>query len=216
MRLIRHLKEQTPSIQRGLSDLRLNEILEIIHKECKPFMKEIGGFSMIDDPIFRGVKNIPQSYAIKTGTRDESRLSKYTAQPVSDVFDKVFEKKFGWRWRSKGVFTGSRVVALGYGADVCLFIPMGKYRYVWSDEYNKVWRWLKNEAQWITLSKRDQQKYLEAMEEKAEEAAKVYHNTNLRKAFKNKTSSYEAIFEVKKYLLVAPPYYKDVALRLMK
>ncbi len=144
MRLIRHLNEQT-----SFSDLELNILLETIHKECKPWVKEIGNFSIttIPNPVFRGIEEGIRVFRIKKGARKIDRKPKYTQQEVFEIFDKAFADKFGWWARSKGVFTGSEHLAYSYGK-THIFFPIGKYRYVWSVKYQKVWHNLTHPGTW--------------------------------------------------------------------
>jgi hypothetical protein len=210
VRLIRHLNEQT-----SFSDLELNILLETIHKECKPWVKEIGDFSIttIPNPVFRGIKEGIRVFRIKKGTRRIDRKPKYTQQEVFEIFDKAFADKFGWWARSKGVFTGSEHLAYSYGK-THIFFPMGKYRYVWSAKYQKVWHNLTHPGTWDMMN--DTQKRLHLLDQKeiAQEAVRYYKDRNIRGVMRSADIAYEAIFECKKYLLINYKAYIAVSSRI--
>ena len=115
------------------SDMMINatvdECADLIVKECKPFLKEFG-----KAPIWRGTKRAPHYddvYGIQTARTD--RRPKDTDQDVSDFMDTYFKKKYGWKWRSEGVFTSTYTNVDSYG-ERCLFFPVGNYKYLFHPE----------------------------------------------------------------------------------
>jgi hypothetical protein len=215
MRLIRFINEQTPPVQKSFSDLELNLLLEAIHKECKPWVKEIGDFSIttVPNPVFRGVKENLRVFRMMKGTRSSDRVPKLTQQEVFEIFDKAFADRFGWWVRSKGVFTGNEYVAGSYGNSY-VFMPMGKYRYVWSAKYQKVWHNLTSPVTWDQKTDFGKKAHLVDQKQVAKEAVRYYKDRNIRGAMRSAAVEFEAIFECKKYLLINRRAYLAVADRI--
>ena len=190
----------------GLSG-KSDDLLEIIHKECKPWLKEIGDFNIttVTNPVFRGTRK---------GTRRSDRTPKLTQKEIFEVYDKAFAERFGWWVRSRGVFTGSEGVAGSYGSYVYVFMPMGKYKYVWSTKYTKVWHNLTNPGTWERMSDDQREMHLEDQEDTAKEAVRYYNDRNIRGAMKADNVKFEAIFECKKYLLISKRAYIAVSNRI--
>jgi hypothetical protein len=218
MRLIRYINERkkfedyykTPPVKKKATALETERIVELIRKECKPFLKEVkGGFDLMANPLFRGMKSGPKIYGIMKGTRPSDRTPKFTAKEVFEIFDKTFADEFGWWVRSKGVFTGDKGTADGYGRPY-LFFPMGNYKYVWSENYASVWRNLTRPDKFSNLSDTDKRTWLIHIEEEAKKAVKYYTDTGLSKAVKGH-AFYEAVFQVKKYIVINFPYYIKIA-----
>lgn len=216
MRLIRHLNEQTPPIKKGPSYLEADQLLELIHKECRPWLKEIGDFNIttVVNPVFRGVNQSIRLYRIMKGARASDRTPKFTQKEVFEIFDKAFAERFGWWVRSKGVFTGSEYIAYSYGSGQYVFMPMGKYRYVWSTKYSKVWHNLTNPGNWELLTNRERKIHLDDQEQVAKEAVRYYRDKNIKGAMKADNVKFEAIFECKKYLLIDKNTYIDISDRI--
>ena len=212
MRLIRYINEQTPPVKKAATSLELGQVIDTIRKECKPFLKEVGPLVDHNSPIFRGIKNPPRIWTIMKGTRGSDRTPKFTAKEIFEIFDKAFADKFGWWVRSKGVFTGDKGTADGYG-DPNLFIPMGNYKYVWASDYAKVWSNLTRPNKFAALTDEEKRTWLTHIEGKAKEAVKVYKNTGLKSAVKGHFF-YEAVFQVKKYIVVSFPTWIKVKDRL--
>ncbi len=206
MRLIRHLNEA--------SELEENLLLELIHKECKPWLKEIGNFNItvVKNPVFRGVEQSIRLFRVLKGTRRTDREPKLTQKEVFEIFDKAFADRFGWWVRSKGVFTGSEHVSDTYGTSY-VFFPMGKYRYVWSNEYNKIWHNLTHPDTWEMMTDTGRKKHLISQKIDAAADVKFYNNKNIKAAMR-KNRSFEAIFECKQYLLMERSTYIGISDRI--
>lgn len=213
MRLVRHINEQPPVEK--FTDLQLAELLDVVQKECKPWIKEIGKFNItkIPNPVYRGVKQNIQVYSIKKGARSSDRVPKYTQKEVFEIFDKAFADRFGWWVRSKGVFTASEGVAYSYG-NTYIFFPMGRYRYVWSAKYQKVWHNLTHPATWDMMSDVQRELHLDDQEQEAEDAVRYYKDKGIRGAMANEGVAFEAIFECKKYLLINHRAYIAISSRI--
>jgi len=110
----------------------ISEMLKIIEKDCKPFLKEIKKSD--GRLLFRGIRG-----AIKKDKNGlEKRRVRKNRKP-SDIplelhkyIDDELYAKFGWHPRSEGVFaTSSFMNAVNFGVPH-LFFPIGKFKYVWS------------------------------------------------------------------------------------
>jgi len=215
VRLIRHLNEQTPPVKKKATELEQNMLLETIHKECKQWVREIGDFSIttVPNPVFRGVEENIRLFRIKKGTRRPDRQPKFTQKEVFEIFDKAFADRFGWWVRSKGVFTGSEHVSYSYGTPY-VFMPMGKYRYVWSVKYTRVWHNLTHPTFWEGLTDIERKKHLIGSKIEAESAVKHYNSRNIRGVMRNAGIAFEAVFECKKYLLIERPTYIGISNRI--
>jgi hypothetical protein len=223
MRLIRHLNERkkladyynTPPVQKDYTELEMNLLLELVQKECKPWLKEVGDFSIttIPNPVFRGTEENVRIFRVKKGSRRTDRIPKFTQREVFEIFDKAFADRFGWWVRSKGVFTGSEHVAYGYGKTY-IFFPMGKYRYVWSVKYQKVWHNLTSPGTWEMKTDTQKKDHLIGQEQIAKEAVKFYQDRNIRGTMRKDNVAYEAIFDCKKYLLMTHKAFLAISGRL--
>lgn len=128
---------------------KTSDLAEIIRRDCAPYLKLPGSSDVL---LFRGVteKYDMQTYVMpKTGRtlywtvfeRRKDRQPAATRQDFSEIADSYFQKNFGWKARSEGVFvTGNATEASGYG-DLFVVVPMGPTRFVWSpqvfDLYNE-------------------------------------------------------------------------------
>jgi hypothetical protein len=95
-----------------------------ILSKCRDFIKECGR-----KLLYRGVSS---DEAILVKTARKSRTPKDTSIEVHKMLDKMFYEEFGVRPRSHGVFATSDINAsLDYGTPY-VFLPKGKYSYIWS------------------------------------------------------------------------------------
>ena len=123
------------------SDMGIEEIWSMIQKDCKPFLKEfkLNGHG---DLFFRGTHHGLSRNGIKKFTPRKDRRPTDTPELISKMIDDEFKKKVGWKPRSEGVFTTTiRSRAGGYG-ETTIFFPIGKYKYVWSDEIIDLYTYL--------------------------------------------------------------------------
>lgn len=104
-------------------------IAALIHKECSEFFKETNGLR-----LFRGTKrNIAAFEKIRPR---QDRQPKDTPQVIHEYLDKWFQKKFGWKARSEGVFVSPRSDQTEHYGAPYWFIPCNGYKYVYSP---KIW-----------------------------------------------------------------------------
>src|SRR5574343_95087 len=79
-------------------------------------------------PIYRGKSGLPNAINILTRRKN-------TRPIVNRLLDGMLQEKFYWKPRSQGVFTcGKMETVSGYGVPN-IFLPIGNYRYVWSNVY---------------------------------------------------------------------------------
>lgn len=105
--------------------MSLDNVMSGIQSGCGQFLKEF------KKPIFRGIENYPD-FGNRVPRRDRRSLS--LGDVLHSTFDICFDKVFGWKPRSQGVFaTGDDQQANIYG-DVYYFFPLDGYEYIWSPE----------------------------------------------------------------------------------
>lgn len=113
--------------------------IKIIFKDCQPYLKEMRK-NRADHFFYRGTRK--RGDAITEIKPRQDRYPKDTPQDVQDYIDDFFQKKFGWRPRSQGVFTSYKDDdAKNYGS-VHMFFPKGKYEYVFSPDVQDLWSYI--------------------------------------------------------------------------
>jgi hypothetical protein len=99
--------------------LEKNDIFQLYRKSDKNF-------------LYRGVK--ADIYHYEKRSRRKDRQPKDMPKHLHDLLDYEFNRRFGWKARSEGVFVvPNQTMARGYGTPY-IFIPLGKYRFLYSDE----------------------------------------------------------------------------------
>jgi hypothetical protein len=136
MKLQRYLTEQ--------QGLTAGEIMEILEKDCGPFLKEVREGRR---PVWRGTWKSFSDDLVRLSPRKDRRPLD-TPPHVHDTLDKAFQKKFGWRPRSTGVFCSTEYTdAIIYGR-AYMFFAIGKFDVLWrkdvSDQRNLQPHWLEN------------------------------------------------------------------------
>lgn len=116
------------------------EILTILERDCKPFIKDFVATNQPTKFLYRGVKGSNKSILKKTVRSDRRPLD--MANATHRLLNEYFEDKFGIPLRSKSAFVNPNyAVADNYGR-AYIFFPIGKYEIYWSDEikdlYNHV------------------------------------------------------------------------------
>ncbi len=86
---------------------------------------------------------------------------------LHNILDKMFQKKFGWKARSEGVFAAGKWYFSGskdtYYGDTYLFFPIGNFKYVWSPKIDDLYE----DLHWsITEFFRDKESRKEIMAKK--------------------------------------------------
>ena len=194
------------------------KIIETLQKECKPFLREIRNCT--SRYLIRGKKTEISTFRKIKRRKDRKPMS--MAPKYMEFLDNVFEKVFGWRPRTTGVFAEfSKTIKSGYGEPYFIF-PIGKFRYIYSndvedlflDDFIKApvtWHPWKNEIVFNDkiVSRMYSSQELEDMskEEVMEDWIKnAFKNKNLCKA----KNGYEIMFDCDQYYLVNPKYYETL------
>jgi hypothetical protein len=198
MRLDNFLKEEE-----SLKEILLRKVLSTTEIE-KSFIK------LIEKDIFfyRGTR-IERSYRILTPRKD--RYPRDTPDLWHNLLDEEFKRKFGWRVRSEGIFTNTNLEStrfFGYGM---IFIPIGKYKYVYSPyisdfDYND----LEDNycGYYEVIDYDDKDTYEEGLKVVKEFINNnKYTNKNIDKIIPNK--KIEVIFKCNKFILI-PNEDKDI------
>jgi len=104
--------------------------IELIKKNCKPYIKLVKMFTDTSIGLYRGVTKKNGTFYKITPRKD--RRPSTTNPVVHKVLDDIFYDKFGWKARSEGVFVTSNMdVASSYGVSY-LFFPIGKFDFLCS------------------------------------------------------------------------------------
>jgi len=124
------------------SDIEAISASVMINKDCHDFLYETMGSFLV-----RGVKGLSEipshtaldhegnemEYGIKNVRTDRRPLD--TSARRHKIFDDWFERKFGWKPRSEGVFAFGEKTSVNelktYGTP-CVIFPIGPIKYVWS------------------------------------------------------------------------------------
>jgi hypothetical protein len=109
-------------------------LYEKITKNCKQVLREINR-----GVLFRGVlsggnflEKIPR----------KNRLPLSTDIKTHEILDAAFQKKFGWKVRSEGVFCSRTYEgALGYG-NIYVIFPVDGYKYVFNKDINDLYYYI--------------------------------------------------------------------------
>jgi len=126
-----------------------DELVDQIQEDCKYYFDR-NGRPLHSLPVYRGT--FPPISTIKTITPRKDRKPTDTPKEIHNKLDSLFQKKFGWKVRSEGVFvTGSRsfkyiwspsisdlTVYLERGVHVLMRVH-GKEKIIMEpEEYNKI------------------------------------------------------------------------------
>ena len=115
------LNEKTQSIFSIYTEDSLNDAIDLIKKDCKPYLK------LIKTPKRMAVRDEKRLQFFSKGYVRKDRRPKDTNIEVHEKLDKLFLEKFEWRARSNSVFTW--IIS---GVMKPLFFPIGKFDYIWS------------------------------------------------------------------------------------
>lgn len=161
-------------------DVLLESYIRLIKNNCQPWLKQTkycNGF------FYRGVKtgtwNSPFVKKITRKDRNPMNTSiKYTKK-----LDDIFQKKFGWKPRTTGVFiTSDKDEAKMYGLPY-IFFAIGNFKYLWAEEIQDSftdlphikYEWLSLKNKRYTVGELDDDEFLDWFTDK-------YMHKNLCKA----------------------------------
>ena len=144
MKYIKKFNKSTqPKFELDEDSNSFDKIVELLERDCKPFLDDIMNneqlkkYHTIDGHvIFRGARprtneEIDNLDIYKKTVRTDRKALDSNSY-VMEVFDDIFEKKFGVRPRSCGVFTTKKYeITSAYGMRY-IFVPIGDYEYYWN------------------------------------------------------------------------------------
>lgn len=194
-------------------DMDKDKMLNLIKKDCNPFLQEKS--RCMKRILVREKKTSVET--IKRFIRRRDRKPMNMDEDYLIFLDDGFEKAFGWRPRRTGVFTAfspSVYYEMGYGKPF-LFFPIGKYRYIYSNDVHDLFLddFVKvpviKRAYKISYNPRLEDKYdfSKSMEEVRDEwIKKSYTNKRLCKA----KDTNEITFDCDKYYLVNLDFYEHI------
>jgi len=117
----------------------LNKLSKDIQKNCQPFIKEFKS-SNVKYFLYRATKKNIKFYDKIIPRKD--RKPRDTPLHIHKLIDDIFKDKFGWKPRSEGVFVNPNKTVISEYGNAYIFIPIGKYEYLWSpkidDLYNEI------------------------------------------------------------------------------
>lgn len=123
-------------------DNKFTEIVSVLESECKEFLDELG--STI---LYRGSYLSSEGYCLKTARSNRRPMDMNSV--VNDLLSDAFVNRFGVSIRKEGVFaTKSADVADNYGA-VCMFFPVGEYKYYYNKMFTDLYAYISNRL-WYT------------------------------------------------------------------
>jgi hypothetical protein len=144
MKYIKKFNESTqPKFELDENSNSFDKIVELLESDCKPFLDELMNneqlkkYHTIDGHvIFRGSRpshneEIDNLDIYKKTVRTD-RKALDSNKEISDMFDDIFDEKFGVRPRSSGVFTTKKYETTSAYGMRYIFVPIGEYKYYWN------------------------------------------------------------------------------------
>lgn len=108
---------------------KLDEYLSTIRKDCKKILQT---YKLVRRFIYRGTDKLKDDDFIKVKPR-KSRRPKDTSYEVHITLDSFFERRFGWKARSEGVFTTPMVSkATKFGKKIGIIFPKDGFDFLWN------------------------------------------------------------------------------------
>ncbi len=111
---------------------------KVLMDECIQMMNLYATYRF-DKVFWRGTRSHTDQGMTEKIIPRKDRYPKHTNPTDHDLLDKEFQKKFGWKARSEGVFvTSSKTSASSYGKPyIC--IPADGFKYIWSNEIDDLY-----------------------------------------------------------------------------
>lgn len=119
-------------ITESRGDTSIVDMVETLRKNCMPYLKDVAKINSDVRFLWSGRNDDRDIFKadVRTDRRPKDMQWEY-----HEAYDYAFELKFGFNARSNALFvTGRYNSANSYGRNVYMIFPIGKYRYVWSDE----------------------------------------------------------------------------------
>jgi hypothetical protein len=171
-----------------------------IQKECKPFLKEIKGArgtltrrQLAPGPIFK-----------KVTRKDRKPLD--SPLEFHNLVDDWFNKKFGWKARSSGVFCWGTPFPLLL--ENWMVFPAGNFRYIWSPKIHDLYGHVESDFNMVNIGTLDTGEGSEqAYNIFFDNMSKTYTDKNLKKSV---VSSNEVMVDCKYSYLVRPELIEPI------
>lgn len=185
MRLIHYINEgskkeiELPERWAGGEINPEDKIIELIKADCKPYLKQRGG-----GLLYRGMDSFADMLKIKPRKLRKPKDMPLYAHKALDYF---FNKKFGWKVRSQGVFCSARYnQAIIYGHGYSIW-PIGKFDFVWSKDIKDLYltvvdvknQILKDHNKTTALESLTQEDVIKRTKPKLKQIVNTYKKTNL-------------------------------------
>lgn len=134
MRLINYLNEKKEWDREEFEE----KLFPLIKKNCSQYLKELKK-SKGECLLFRGWDGKLNGFDIKTPRKD--RLPRLVPEYLHVLLDEELKKRYGWKVRSEGVFTGNRK-SVGHYGNLHFIIPFDGYKYIWghTDNLDRLYR----------------------------------------------------------------------------
>ena len=172
------------------------EIIEILEKDCKPFISKMGKSHL----LLRGSRHSNPDITKMTPRSDRHPMS--TSPRIQEILDQLFENKFGWKPRSSSVFcTTVYNTAQFYGEPNSIW-PIGNFKFLWSDTITDMFTRVSDIGLFISITS-DTTK----LEKELKKAVNTYSNKNLPKAL---NSNSEIMIGCKNYYMVSNEFRSDL------
>jgi len=103
-----------------------------IKRDCQPFIQANHQALKNNEYLYRGVKAASVDQKFIQGDVRTDRRPRDTSKIWHQILDEFFQSKFGWPYRSAGLFaTTDMFTAIDYGKAYAIF-PIGEYRLCYS------------------------------------------------------------------------------------
>jgi hypothetical protein len=211
MRLYKFLNEE----------LSVSAIFDILKHDCMPFLKEYSSaLKKMNDhnSVFQRSTHDPRNESeIEKKTRRKDRRPSDTPYQISEYLDDLFKKRFGWKPRGEGVFTEPS--GTSPWSSIKQFIPIGKYRYLWSNDVEDLYLILRNRFLKGGNLRGKHADYTDLLEDSTikefiDDVIKSYKNDDMYAALTT-TKNCEIMFDCDKYYLIQR-VYDDALIKKIK
>ena len=112
--------------QEKIDPIKVRELKQLLKRDCKKFLNES------DKLLWRGTFKTVKDWLTIAPRKDRSPMS--TGWNMHEWADRYFQKYFGWKARSEGVFVSPKYHTASYYGNPCMFFPIGNYKYIWSPD----------------------------------------------------------------------------------
>lgn len=112
-----------------ISENTMNDYIKVIKRDCKPWLN---GTKSCNGPFFRGLQT---AYGDAEFVKKKVRVDRRPMNTTPDEQQKLdfgFQKQFGWKPRSGGVFVTSNITESRTYGRPYFFFAIGQFKYVWS------------------------------------------------------------------------------------